>query len=100
GALIWKFRGAPSDRKALGNMRVISAWPSRGGPVLRDGTIYFAASIWPFMGTFIYALDAKTGAVEWVNDGTGADYIKQPHAEPSFAGLAPQGTLVALEAHL
>lgn len=100
GALVWKFRGAPSDRKALGNERVISAWPARGGPVIRDGTLYFAASIWPFMGTFIYALDARTGAVEWVNDGTGADFIKQPHSAPSFGGVAPQGTLVAMEDYL
>lgn len=95
GAIIWKFRGAPAAQKTLGNKRVISAWPARGGPVLYEDTIYFAASIWPFMGTFIYALDAETGDVDWVNDSTSASYIKQPHSAPSFAGVAPQGTLVA-----
>jgi hypothetical protein len=95
GTLRWKFRGGPSARKALGNGRLISVWPARGGPVIRDGTVYFAASIWPFMGTFIYALDAQTGAVIWVNDGTGAQYLKQPHSAPAFAGVAPQGTFVA-----
>ena len=59
GSLEWKFRGGPSDQKALGNQRFTSAWPARGGPVVRDGHVYFAASIWPFMGTFIYSLDAK-----------------------------------------
>ena len=97
GSLVWKFRGAPSDRKVLGNQRMISAWPARGGPVIRDDKLYFAASIWPFMGTFIYSLDAATGQVEWVNDGTGAQYLKQPHGAPSFAGVAPQGTMVALD---
>lgn len=97
GKLAWKFRGAPSDRKALGNGRLISAWPARGGPVVRDGVVYFAASIWPFMGTFIHALDAGTGKVVWVNDGTGAQFIKQPHNAPAFAGVAPQGALVATE---
>ena len=67
----------------------------RGGPVVRDEKVYVAASIWPFMGTFIYALDAETGRVEWVNDETGAQYIQQPHSAPSFAGIAPQGALVA-----
>jgi len=95
GKLKWKLRGGPSDQKVLGNQRVISAWPARGGPVLRDGRVYFAASIWPFMGTFIYALDAETGKVAWVNDGTGAQFIRQPHNAPSFAGVAPQGALVA-----
>ncbi len=97
GALLWSFRGGPSDRKALGNGRLVSAWPARGGPVIRDGQVYFAASIWPFMGTFLYALDAETGKVIWVNDGTGSQFIKQPHSAPSFAGVAPQGALVATE---
>lgn len=95
GTLIWKFRGGPGSRQILGNQRLISAWPLRGGPVVRDNKVYIAASIWPFMGTFIYALDAGTGRVEWVNDETGAQYIKQPHSAPSFAGVAPQGALVA-----
>ncbi|MDC0312074.1 PQQ-binding-like beta-propeller repeat protein, partial [bacterium] len=100
GALRWKFAGGPSPLKVLGNKRLISAWPARGGPVIRDGQVYFAASIWPFMGTFIYSLNADTGAVNWVNDSTGAQYIKQPHSAPSFAGVAPQGTLVATDKYL
>jgi|UniRef100_UPI003783DBD8 outer membrane protein assembly factor BamB len=95
GKAVWSFSGAPSARKALGNNRLISAWPARGGPVIREGKVYFAASIWPFMGTFLYSLDAETGKVVWVNDGTGADFIKQPHSASSFAGVAPQGALVA-----
>ncbi len=89
----WKFRGGPSERKVIGNRRVISAWPARGGPVVHEDSVYFAASIWPFMGTFIYSLDAESGAVRWVNDSTSAHYIKQPHSAPAFAGVAPQGTM-------
>lgn len=94
GAQVWSFRGGPSARKVLGNSRLTSAWPARGGPVIREGKVYFAASIWPFMGTFLYSLDAETGRVLWVNDGTGADFIKQPHSASAFAGVAPQGALV------
>ncbi len=94
GKEVWNFRGAPAARKSLGNGRIVSAWPARGGAVIRDGRVYFAASIWPFMGTFIYALDAATGKLAWVNDGSGADFIKQPHSASSFAGVAPQGALV------
>jgi len=97
GALRWQFNAAVGPRKVIGNRRIASAWPARGGVVLRDGKIYFAASIWPFMGVFIYALDAETGAIVWVNDSTGASYIKQPHSAPSFAGVGPQGALVATE---
>lgn len=97
GELVWKFSGAPHPQHAIGNLRLISAWPARGGPVVRDETVYFSASIWPFMGTFIYALDTESGKVRWVNDRTGAQYIKQPHSAPAFAGVAPQGAFVATE---
>jgi len=96
GAPRWKFRGGPADRKILGNKRLISTWPARGGVVLYEDTVYFAAGIWPFMGTFIYALDAESGWVIWRNEGTGADYQNQPHNSPAFAGVAPQGAMVAL----
>jgi outer membrane protein assembly factor BamB len=96
GSLCWKVRGAPADRRILGNERLISTWPARGAPVVADGTVYFAASIWPFMGIFIHAVDADTGKAVWTNDGDGAIYIKQPHNVDSFAGVAPQGPLVVL----
>ena len=35
-----------------------------------------------------------------VNDSTGSQYIKQPHSAPSFAGVAPQGALVATATEL
>jgi len=96
GALIWRFRGGPSERKVLGNGRLICVWPARGAPVLVGGTVYFAAGIWPFEGIFIYALDAETGKIVWLNDGSGALYIRQPHNSPAFAGVAPQGYLAAI----
>ncbi len=94
GDLIWKHRGGPSERKLLGNRRLISMWPARGGVVINDGTVYYAASIWPMMGTFIYALDAESGKIIWKNDGNGSEYMRQPHRAPSFAGVAPQGSMV------
>ena len=36
GEVIWRFRGARSDRKVLGNKRLISTWPVRGGPAVMD----------------------------------------------------------------
>ncbi len=93
GVLLWKFNGKPSERKVLGNERLISPWPARGGPVLAGDAIYFAAGIWPFEGVFIYALDAATGRVIWTNDSTGAIYMNQPHDSPAFAAVAPQGAL-------
>ena len=95
GTLRWRFRAGPSDRRVLGHERLISTWPARGAPVLVGDTVYFAAGIWPFMGIFLYALDAHTGKVQWINDGDGAMYVLQPHNTEAFAGVAPQGYLAA-----
>lgn len=97
GDLVHKLRGGPAGNKVIGNGRLISTWPARGGPVLYDGTIYFAASIWPFMGTFIHAVDAESGRILWSNSGSGSTYLMQPHSSPAFAGVAPQGYLVATD---
>ncbi|HUT95689.1 MAG TPA: PQQ-binding-like beta-propeller repeat protein [Thermoguttaceae bacterium] len=94
GALLWKRRASPSPRKVLGNGRLISVWPARGGPVVADGRVYFAAGVWPFEGLFIQALDAATGKVLWVNDRCGSLYIVHPHGAMSFGGPSPQGYLL------
>ena len=97
GELIWRVRGGPSDRKIIGNDRVISMWPARGAPVISDGIIYFAGGIWPFMGTFIYALDAETGETIWCNSGSGSEYSMHQHGTWAFGGVAPQGYIAVSE---
>jgi len=100
GQLQWRFRGLPSgrkDRKLLGNKRLISLYPARGGPVLADGIVYFAAGIWPSAGVFVHALDAQTGRVLWSN--TDSHHIAKAnldHGVQSPAGLTPQGYLAVV----
>jgi len=97
GKLLWRKRGGPDARKILGNGRLISAWPARGGPVLADGVVYWAASIWPLMGVFIHAVDAETGEAVWTNDGVGQMWLSQPHpGADAFAGIAPQGSMAVV----
>jgi len=101
GALVWKVRGLPSDRqdrKVLGNGRLISLWPARGGPVLVGGTIFFGAGLLPFEGVYLYGVDARTGRVVWSNTKSG--HIKeglfdhQQHRGPKgVAGISPHGYL-------
>jgi len=100
GNLLWKFRGGPSDKKILGNGRLVNENPARGGPVFYDGKIYFATGIYPFVGTYLHALEAETGKVVWTNSGSNSVYILQAHSAPSFAGISPQGYLVATPEHL
>jgi hypothetical protein len=94
GALLWKHRAVPSDRRLLGNRRLISVWPVRGGPVVEDGRVYFAAGVWPFEGVFVYCIDVESGQVIWRNDRLGYLYGTQPHNTTAIGGLAPQGYLV------
>ena len=100
GAVLWRRRGGPDDRKVLGNDRLVSMWPARGAPVVLDQTVYWAAGIWPFMGIFVEAVDIASGNVVWTNSGSGSEYIVQQHNSPAFAGVAPQGYLVANDQYL
>ena len=100
GSLVWKVCGLPpdrKDRKVLGNDRLISLWPARGGPVLFQGRIYFAAGVWPFEGVSVYAVDAETGKIVWANHDTGL--IEQgliDHSMRQESGLSPQGYLAVI----
>lgn len=98
GRLLWKQRGGPDDRKLLGNRAMISRWPARGGAVVKDGVVYFAAGIWQSEGIFIYALNAETGEKIWVNDDAGSLYMRQPHGGANAeSGVTAQGHLVATD---
>ena len=101
GQLLWKRRGGPNGRLCLGNGRMISRWPARGGPVVMDDIVYFAAGIWPSDGVFIHALDALSGHPVWTNDRTGRLRMPQPHGgAEADSGVAPQGYLLASDRRL
>jgi hypothetical protein len=93
GKLEWKV-APPSPRKVLGNGRLISVWPARGGAVVAGGRVYFAAGVWPFEGIFVQALEAGSGKSLWINDRLGTPYAAHPHGAMSFGGPAPQGYLL------
>lgn len=100
GELVWKFRGLSqdrTDRNVLGNGRLTSLRPARGGPVLADGIVYFGAGIWLGDGIFIHALDAKSGDVVWSN--TKSHLIEKTnldHGVKGYSGLSPQGYLAVI----
>lgn len=96
GKLLWKHRGGPDQSLTLGNGRMISKWPARGGPVVVDDTVYYAAGVWPSDGIFLYALNAQTGKPVWKNDDSGSIDMAQPHGgAQAKSGASAQGYLVA-----
>ncbi len=101
GTLLWKHRGGPDQSLRLGNTRLISKWPARGGPVVIDDIVYYAAGVWPSDGIYLYALDAKTGTQVWKNSDSGAINMAQPHGGANAkSGASAQGYLVATESNL
>ncbi len=94
GQLLWKLRGGPKIDMLLGNDRMISRWPARGGPVVVGNMLYFGAGIWPTEGIFIYAIDPASGTVHWCNDSSGGIEMDQPHPTArAKSGIAAQGYL-------
>jgi outer membrane protein assembly factor BamB len=104
GSPRWKFRGLPegrADRKVLGHGRLISLWPARGGPVVADGIVYFAAGLWPNEGVFVHAVEAESGKAVWSNTTCGQIPASNlDHGVEAVAGLSPQGYLAIAEDRL
>ncbi len=94
GRALWQVRAGPGPDRILGNGRMISRWPVRGGPVVLDDTVYFAAGIWPTEGIHVLAVDALTGRIKWRNDEAGNLRIPQPHGgNVACSGISAQGYL-------
>jgi outer membrane protein assembly factor BamB len=101
GSLRNQWRGGPTDELILGNGEMVSRWPARGGPVILDDVVYFAAGIWQSDGVFLLAINAQTGEVLWRNDQAGRIYMAQPHGGAmADSGVSAQGYLVATENEL
>ncbi|MGI9430214.1 MAG: PQQ-binding-like beta-propeller repeat protein, partial [Bythopirellula sp.] len=102
GSLNWKFNAAPNPRKVLGNERLISVWPIRGGPVLHDGRIWFIAGVWPFEGAFLYSFEVDAAKSQPTVDVTTlpTDLLPQGYLAANSEGLfipTGRGTVVEFE---
>ena len=105
GQVIWKFRVAPNERRVLGNGRLTSLWPVRGGAVLRDGRIWFTAGVWPFEGTFLCSFEASGAASAAAPDDAGNPRSIRDSGLPGLTietleKITPQGYLAATDAGL
>ena len=97
GRLCWKHRGGSSNLSILGNGRLISMFPARGGPVVDDGIVYFGAGLFPTQGFFLHALDAATGKLLWTNDTSGNQRLYQYNHGFCYSNVAAQGYLAVAD---
>ncbi|MCH7559251.1 MAG: PQQ-binding-like beta-propeller repeat protein, partial [Planctomycetes bacterium] len=87
GRLLWRFRAAPVERYIMVYGNLCSTWPVNTGVLVNDGIAYFAAGIIDCDGTYVYAVDAKTGKIKWQNNSCG-------HLNPEIRkGVSAQGCL-------
>ncbi|MEA1909371.1 MAG: PQQ-binding-like beta-propeller repeat protein [Euryarchaeota archaeon] len=100
GGLLWK-KDPPADSYKLGNDRMVSNWPARGGVAIKDDILYYGVGIWPTDEIYIYALDPADGSVIWVNDTCGNMFIGQPHTNSlAYSGISAQGYMTVAGDHL
>jgi hypothetical protein len=64
GSLLWRFRGAPLDRRMMAWERLESVWPLHGSVLVLDDVVYCVAGRAAYFdgGLRFLKLDAKTGA--------------------------------------
>jgi len=63
GALVWRFRAAPQERRMTSFEQVESVWPVSGSVLVEDGVVYCIAGRSMFLdgGLHLVKLDAETG---------------------------------------
>ncbi len=94
GQLLWKNRVGPKTNRILVFDKLVSGFPVSGGVAVQDETVFAAAGITHYDGTFVVALDAITGEVKKYNDSSG-----QLSAE-SNNGISVQGNLAIVDGQL
>lgn len=74
GSLVWRFRVAPIERRIMIFSHLMSAWPINANVLVapttadgNNGAVAYASAglVGPFGGTYICALDARTGTPRW-----------------------------------
>ena len=67
GALAWRFRAAPQERRIMAYGQMESPWPVIGSVLVDGGVAYFAAGRHPASdgGVHVFALQVRTAQVLW-----------------------------------
>ena len=94
GRALWSYRVAPQNRWITVYGKLISRWPVSGGVVVDQNTVYAAAGIAHYDGTFVVALDAITGELKAENRTSGK------LAEEVNGGISLQDNLSIVDGEL
>ncbi len=84
GSFNWKYSPSGGEARQIGNNgSIIPMWPVRTGTAIRDGKVYFAASLVSWKGSYLCAIDAQSGS----DVGSGLYKVS--------GGPAPMGAILA-----
>jgi outer membrane protein assembly factor BamB len=94
GRFLWSYRVGPTDCWIPVYDHLVSAWPVSGGVVVEGDTVYAAAGITHYDGTYVVGLDAVTGKLRVSNttSGTLSDEVNN--------GISMQGNMTIVEGEL
>jgi outer membrane protein assembly factor BamB len=94
GRPLWNFRVAPAERVISVFGKLISAWPVAGGVAVQGDTVYAAAGLTHYDGTYVVALDAFSGRLKASNVSSGT---LSPEVN---GGVSLQGELIIADGEL
>ena len=89
----WRYQHQYSSRMLIGNGRMISRQPLRGGVIVESGAVYLPVGMWPMEVSYVVCLDARTGETRWMGDNYLA-YRNTHGAASNLAGLSTQGYML------
>ena len=87
GALAWRTRAAPGERRVVAYGRLESTWPVHGSVLVQDGLVYASAGRSSFLDGGIRVVKIKAETGELFGDQTVYDFDsegKQPPLDGSF----------------
>ncbi|MFK5921849.1 MAG: PQQ-binding-like beta-propeller repeat protein [Verrucomicrobiota bacterium] len=96
GRLLWTFRVGQADQFIPVFGKLVSSWPVAGGVVIdeKSHTLYAAAGITHYDGTFVVALDTTSGKLKFSNTTSGQ---LSSHVDN---GISLQGNLKIIDGEL
>jgi len=95
GALAWRFRAAPEERRVVIYDGLESAWPVSGSVLVQEGVAYFAAGRSSFLdgGIYLYGVDATTGEQQYEFCVSGRDPETGEQPKSAIKGFDMPGGL-------
>lgn len=94
GRLLWTFRAGPETALIPVFGKLVSSWPVAGGVAVKDDTVYAAAGITHYDGTYVVAIDARNGELKARNTTSGVI------ASEVDNGISLQGNLRIVDGEL